>query len=149
MKTPPMLDVDQSNPCFCSLLRQASRAVTRVYDSHLRDTGIRITQYSILSLLQRVGELRQSEIAQKACLEETSVTRTLQTLMEHGWIKIEPGEDRRERIVKLTKAGIGKVKSVRPAWLKAQKSMRGSLDKTAWNKLCAMLPEVTQMASDV
>jgi DNA-binding MarR family transcriptional regulator len=148
MKSVATLDFDHSNPCFCSLLRQASRAVTRVYDSHLRDTGIRITQYSILALLQRVGDLRQSEIAHKACLEETSVTRTLQTLMEHGWIKIEPGEDRRERIVKLTKTGANKVKSVQPAWQKAQKDLRSSISKTAWSRLFTMLPEVAQSASD-
>ena len=35
-------------------LRRASRAVSRLYDDELRGTGLRTTQYSLLSLLGRM-----------------------------------------------------------------------------------------------
>jgi hypothetical protein len=38
-------------PCLCAALRQASRAVTRIYDAELRGTGLRATQHSLLRLL--------------------------------------------------------------------------------------------------
>ena len=41
-------------PCLCGALRQASRAVSRLYDDELRSIGLRTTQYSVLRLLQRV-----------------------------------------------------------------------------------------------
>src|SRR3954453_21858810 len=34
-------------PCLCGVLRQASRAVTRIYDEELRGTGLRVTQYTL------------------------------------------------------------------------------------------------------
>ena len=38
-------------PCFCNALRQASRAVSRLYDEELRGIGLRITQLSLLRVL--------------------------------------------------------------------------------------------------
>jgi len=44
-------------PCLCGALRQASRAVSRLYDEELRSIGLRTTQYSLLRDLSRVGEV--------------------------------------------------------------------------------------------
>jgi DNA-binding PadR family transcriptional regulator len=52
-----------STPCLCNALRRASRAVSRLYDEELRGTGLRTTQYSLLSLLDRAGEVRQRELS--------------------------------------------------------------------------------------
>jgi hypothetical protein len=35
-------------PCLCNALRQATRAVSRLYDEELRGVGLRTTQYSLL-----------------------------------------------------------------------------------------------------
>jgi hypothetical protein len=40
-----------STPCLCNSLRQASRAVSRLYDDELRGVGLRTTQYSLLVTL--------------------------------------------------------------------------------------------------
>ena len=45
--------------CFCNALRQASRAVSRLYDEELRGVGLRTTQYSLLRQLSRSGEVRR------------------------------------------------------------------------------------------
>src|SRR5262245_53530200 len=49
-------------PCLCFALRQASRAVSRLYDEELRGVGLRTTQYSLLQGLRRYGELRQRDL---------------------------------------------------------------------------------------
>ena len=43
--------------CLCGALRQASRAVSRLYDEELRGVGLRTTQYSLLRV-RRQGRAR-------------------------------------------------------------------------------------------
>jgi hypothetical protein len=43
-------------PCVCSTLRMVSRAVTQLYDDILRPSGLRVTQFSILGAIARLGE---------------------------------------------------------------------------------------------
>ena len=95
------------SPCLCYALRQASRAVSRFYDEELRGVGLRTTQYSLLQLLRRSGEVRQRDLAELTLHDETTLTRNLRPLVDAGWVAVRTGEDRRERWFKITAAGIG------------------------------------------
>ena len=46
--------------CYCTQFRRSSRALTRLYDAALKDHGIRITQFSLLRALRRLGGLIRS-----------------------------------------------------------------------------------------
>src|SRR5262245_30153986 len=105
-----------ASPCLCNALRQASRAVSRLYDDELRSVGLRTTQYSLLRYLKYCGEVRQRDLGAVRSLDETTVTRNLRPLIEAGWVTIEAGEDRREKLVRLTAAGAAKLREARPAW---------------------------------
>jgi DNA-binding MarR family transcriptional regulator len=134
-------------PCLCAALRQASRAVTRIYDAELRGTGLRSTQHSLLRLLDRVGEVRQGDLGEIASLDETTLTRTLRPLQKSGWVTIRAGSDRREKLVAITEAGKSKMEQARPAWSRAQERMKKSLPAGAWDSLFTALPDVTKAAS--
>jgi len=41
--------------CYCTKFRRASNALTRIYDAALRPVGLRITQFSLLRSLARLG----------------------------------------------------------------------------------------------
>src|SRR6516225_8667550 len=88
-----------STPCLCSALRQASRAVSRLYDDELRRVGLRTTQYSLLRRLSHAGEVRQRDLGGLTSLDETTLTRNLRPLIDAGWVAISPGEDRRAKLV--------------------------------------------------
>ena len=103
-------------PCLCFALRQASRAVSRVYDEELRGVGLRNTQYSLLIALHRSGEVRQGDLGAMTVLDETTLTRNLRPLADQGWVAVRAGEDRRERLVSITATGRAKLAKVRPAW---------------------------------
>jgi DNA-binding MarR family transcriptional regulator len=134
-------------PCLCAALRQASRAVSRIYDAELRETGLRATQYFLLRLLGRSGEVRQGNLGEMASLDETTLTRSLRPLEKSGWVTIRAGADRRERLVAITREGKEKVEQARPAWSRAQKRMRNTLPDGTWDSLLAALPDVTKAAS--
>ena len=61
---------------FAARLRQASRAVSRLYDEELRGIGLRTTQYSLLRVVAKAGRVRQGDLSGLAALDETTLTRT-------------------------------------------------------------------------
>jgi DNA-binding MarR family transcriptional regulator len=136
-----------ATPCLCAALRQASRAVSRIYDSELRGVGLRSTQHSLLRLLARVGEVRKGDLGEMASLDETTLTRSLPPLQKNGWVTIRVGTDRREKLVSITEAGREKVEEALPSWSKAQERMRSTLSAGTWDFLFSALPDVTKAAS--
>ena len=134
------------SPCLCNALRQASRAVSRLDDEELRGGGLRTTQYSLLRVLARAGEVRQRDLGGLTSLDETTLTRSLQYLIDAGWVAIRRGQDRREKLVRLTEAGADKLLEVRPAWERAQQRLRSLLPQGTWSSLLDALPELTRLA---
>ena len=137
-----------TTPCLCNALRQADRAVSRLYDEELRGAGLRTTQYSLLRWLRHAGEVRQRDLGALTYLDETTLTRNLRPLIDAGWVAIRPGEDRREKLVRLTEAGAAKLRKARPAWERAQERMRSRLPDGAWSGLLAALPDLARMADE-
>jgi DNA-binding MarR family transcriptional regulator len=137
-----------SCPCLCGALRQASRAVSRLYDDELRGVGLRTTQYSLLSVLTRVGPVRQGDLSELTSLDETTLTRNLRPLRDARWIAVQSGDDRREKLISITKAGSAKLAQARPAWERAQTRMQALVPQDAWQRLLAILPEVVKLISE-
>ena len=134
-------------PCLCTA-RPTSRAVTKIYDSELRKTGLRVTQHSLLRLLGRSGEVRQGDLGDMASLDEPTLTRSLRLLQKSGWVTIRAGSDRREKLVAITEAGKEKVERARPAWSKARNGCaelcptgRGTHSSRHCRKSCVQRPK--------
>jgi DNA-binding MarR family transcriptional regulator len=142
-KTPPADVV-----CLCFALRQASRAVSRLYDEELRSVGLRTTQYSLLQLLRRSGEVRQRDLAERTLHDETSLTRSLRPLVEAGWVAVRPGDDRREKWFRITAAGDAKLEEARRAWERAQARIQARLPEGALRGLMQLLPEVARLTAE-
>ena len=134
-------------PCLCNALRQASRTVSRLYDEELRDVGLRATQYSLLCALARAGPVRQGELSELALLDETTLTRNLRPLLDAGWVAVHSGDDRREKLVAVTRAGTAKLAEAAPAWERAQARMQALLPEKAWQNLLAILPKVARLTA--
>jgi DNA-binding MarR family transcriptional regulator len=136
-------------PCLCGALRQASRAVSRLYDDELRSVGLRTTQYTLLRVLTRAGEVRQGDLSELTSLDETTLTRNLRPLVEAGLVAIRSGDDRREKLVTITKAATAKLAEAQPAWERAQARMQVLLPAGAWEGLLTILPEVARRTARV
>jgi DNA-binding MarR family transcriptional regulator len=143
----PKHDKPDAALCLCGALRQASRAVSRLYDDELRGVGLRTTQYSLLSVLARAGQIRQGELSGLTSLDETTLTRNLRPLVDAKWVAVCSGDDRREKLVTITKAGAAKLAQARPAWERAQTRMQALLPEGTWQRLLAILPEVAQLTA--
>ncbi len=135
-----------ATPCLCAALRQASRAVSRLYDDELRGVGLRTTQYTLLRRLSSAGEVRQRDLGGLTSLDETTLTRNLRPLVDASWVAVRHGEDRREKFLRVTDAGKAKLREARPAWERAQELMQARLAKKTWSNLLDLLPELTRLA---
>ena len=134
-------------PCLCGALRQASRAVSRLYDEEFRGIGLRTTQYSLLQLLRRSGDVRQRDLAGLTLHDETSLTRSLRPLVDAGWVAARTGEDRREKWFTITADGVAKLEEARPVWEQAQARIQALLPEGAWRGLMEILPEVARLTA--
>lgn len=106
--------------CFCLASRQAARKITRLYDSHMQPSGVRATQFTILSQLMLRGEMPVGRLAGFLGMERTTLTRNLALLETQRWISTKPGEDPRARMIAITAQGRGIVRRAFPHWAKAQ-----------------------------
>lgn len=133
-------------PCLASNLRRADRAVARLYRSEIRKSGIEPTQFTLLAVLSRREEASQGELAEWLAIDSTTLTRTLGRLEERGWIVSRPGEDRRERWLRLTARGRSRLEAARPHWERAQARLRGVLGDAEWGSMLEGLVELTRAA---
>src|SRR5262245_36605313 len=79
--------------CTNLKLRQLSRAVTRHYDGFVARTGLKNTQYSLLSHVVLLGPIQPAELARRMKLDASTLTRNLQPLVHRGWVEVGPGAD--------------------------------------------------------
>lgn len=113
--------------CTNLKLRQLTRAVTRHYDAYVAATGLKNTQYSLLSHVVLLGPIAPGELASRMKLDASTLTRNLQPLVAHGWLEIGPGADARSRVVTATPAGRDKRTEGQRAWKQAQLALNARL----------------------
>lgn len=133
-------------PCACAQLRRAARAVTRMYSRELRASGLEFTQFTLLMALDLTGEITQKGLGRVLAMDSTTLTRTLASLVERGWVKANEGEDRREKRLVLTSVGRRKLEQARPLWERAQGKLREALGEKEWALMSGLLVGVAEAA---
>ena len=117
---PDTTDYMAAAGCFCLASRQAARKITRLYDSYMQESGVRVTQFTILSQLMLRGEMPIGKLAGFLGMERTTLTRNLAPLETQKWISIRAGDDPRARVIGITGQGRNVVRRSFPYWSKAQ-----------------------------
>lgn len=135
-------------PCLCSSFRRTSRALTQLYEHALRPMGLRATQFTVLQVLDRAGEVSQGQLGQMLAMDSTTLTRTLKIMARHSWISERRGRDRRERWLRLARPGQLQLKRALPAWENVQARMRRQLGSQAWDELLPMIDRLTNLVSN-
>jgi len=144
MQKAPSQSLD-STACNCLALRQAARHVTQIYDSYLASEGLRTTQYSILSKLNRLGPLSINELAKSMVMDRTTLGRAIRPLERDRLLMIGEGEDGRTRSLRLTAKGEARLKAAAPKWREAQKEF----ETTFGARNAAQLRDVLQRVVSV
>jgi DNA-binding MarR family transcriptional regulator len=133
--------------CNCAAIRQAARHVTRHYDQHMAQVGLRSSQFSVLTKLKRMGPLRINELAAAMGMDRTTLGRNLLPLERDGLIAIGKGQaDLRSKEVTITTAGAEKQRAGLRHWQAAQAAFEQSFGARRSAELRALMSDV--VASD-
>jgi len=131
-------------PCLCALLRKAGRVVTRQFDGHLKGSGLRITQYSMLMNIRLNPEVTVSQLSDLLRMDQTTVTRNLKILEKMNSIAIEQDHpDHRIRRITITEHGRSVLREARSSWKAAQRSVTQTLGKEQTKALVDALQRLT------
>ena len=90
---------------FFNEYRLMYRPFINRFNIQLEEYGLFSSQWALLRILTEKGGLSFGEIANEMYIEKPSVTQLVQKLVERGYLEIQPGKDKREKIVRLTSIG--------------------------------------------
>jgi DNA-binding MarR family transcriptional regulator len=148
-KRVPLSPVDELAPvvsaCACFNLRKAARVVTQHFDEHLKPSGLLVTQFTILATVAIVKSGTINALAELLVMDRTTLTRNLKPLEREGWLKSEPGQDQRTRLITLTATGEAVLMKAFPLWKQAQSEVEDTLGLQRWEELLAHLAETTAL----
>ena len=92
-----------------------------MYNRYLAPSNLTVTQYAVLVNVGRTGRISRAELADRLGMERTTLTRNLQPLERHKFIRTSTGRDRRQRLLRLTPRGLDRLDSAYPLWQEAQR----------------------------
>ena len=125
-------DLGRLSPCVCNTLRMVTRAVTQLYDDVLRPSGLRVTQFSIVATIARLGEANLRQLEHMLAIDQTTLTRSLNLLERDRVIERVPHPDGRIKAMTLTSKGRRALETARPLWARTQDKVLRELGTTAW-----------------
>ncbi len=133
--------------CTNLKLRQLMRRVAQHYDAEVGKTGLKGTQYSLLSYVCKLGPIRPVDLARVMKVSPSTLSRNLQPLLAAGWLAVEPGEDARSHKVVATDAGRDKRQEAQRRWRVAQEQLNAQLGPQRVAALHALIDECSERLS--
>lgn len=124
LRSKTRVTVTQRSACTCGSLRKASRRISQFYDTALAPVGIKSTQYSILSELERsesVGGIGMSDLADAMVMDRSTLGHNLRPLQRDRLLQLRlSDDDGRKRLVVLTQKGKSTLHQARRLWRTAE-----------------------------
>src|SRR6266481_5230594 len=109
--------------CNASAVKKAARRLSLMYDTVLAPTGLKSSQYGILSELHSRGAALPTvrELAEELVMDRSTLGQNLRPLERDELITLftDP-KDRRNRLIALTKPGVAKLNEAAKCWRIAQ-----------------------------
>jgi DNA-binding MarR family transcriptional regulator len=133
--------------CTNLKLRQLMRRVAQHYDGEVGKTGLKGTQYSLLSYVVKLGPVRPVDLAREMKISASTLTRNLRPLIDAGWLELGPGADQRSRLVSVTPAGREKRQEAQRRWRVAQEGINALLGSRRVVELHALIDECLRSLS--
>jgi DNA-binding MarR family transcriptional regulator len=129
--------------CTCGSLRKASRRVSQFYDTALAPAGLKSTQFSILSEVERgsiAGPVTMCELATAMEMDRSTLGHNLRPLERDDLVVLRQARhDRRKRYVELTAKGKSLLARARQLWRRAEDRFERIFGKDPAAELRAVL----------
>lgn len=147
--TKAALNLDMPKGCTNLKLRQFMRRVSQHYDAQMSKVGLKTTQYSLLSYVDKLGPIRPADLAASIKMDASTLTRNLKPLVEAGWVTVTAGPDARSRLVSVTEEGHAKRSQAQRQWRTAQESLNRVLGESRVAALHALIDGSMELLAPV
>jgi DNA-binding MarR family transcriptional regulator len=133
--------------CTNFKLRQLLRRVSLMYDRAMAECGLKITQYSLLSHIEKLGPITQSDLAKAMGMDSSTLSRNLRPLESAGWVAVQAGGDARSHALSLTASGRKKRTQAQTLWKQAQLQLNDTVGVDAVIALHVLIDRMTDALS--
>jgi DNA-binding MarR family transcriptional regulator len=140
-------DLTGTSGCAAYQFRRTSRAVARLYDSAIAPSGIRSTQFAILTAIAKLQPVSMTRVAKILVIDPTTMTRSLRLLEKGGLIEIAPRGLRRQRVLTLTLKAEKALAIAVPLWREVQNRFVAALGGKQWTEFRDELEQAAELAS--
>jgi DNA-binding MarR family transcriptional regulator len=125
--------VPRGPECAFANVRMLGRIVGAFYDDMLKPAGLRASQLALLWAIAAREPVDQKALGRITETDQTTLSRTVEGLRVDGFVLVEPGQDRRTRIIRLSPRGRRAFARALPHWNEAQRVLAAavSLDDLA------------------
>jgi DNA-binding MarR family transcriptional regulator len=141
----PGAPMDKPQGCTNLKLRQLMRRVAQHYDAEVGKTGLKGTQYSLLSYVVKLEPIRAVDLAEAMRITTSTLSRNLQPLVAAGLLAILPGADARSRLISATEEGHKKRTEAQRKWRVAQEGINTILGPQRVVALHALIDEALEL----
>jgi DNA-binding MarR family transcriptional regulator len=119
--------------------------MTEYYDRILHRHGLTLSQYSILSNINKIEPCSVSDLAKKVRLERTTLVRNLKLLFAEQLITDDAKTGQRNRRIRLSSKGLQVMNAARHAWEEAQTNIERYLEPEELRHLKDMLLKIEKI----
>lgn len=147
VKPTTVANVPKPQGCTNFKLRQLMRRVAQHYDAEVGKSGLKGTQYSLLSYVVKLDPIRAVDLAEAMRVSTSTLSRNLQPLIASGWIEVNAGNDARSRLISATEAGQIKRAEAQRKWRIAQEGINATLGAQRVLALHALIDESLKLLS--
>ena len=123
------------------------RRVAQHDDAEVGKTGLKGTQYSLLSCVYKLGPLRPGDLARALKVNASILSRNLKPMVAAGWLSLDSGSDGRSRLVSMTISGREKRTEAQRRWRVAQQGINQLLGVNRVHALYALIDESLERLS--
>ena len=123
-------EAGMGNRCSCTALRKASRRISQLYDAALTPSGVKTTQRAILAQIGRSEPTPVGKLAEALVMDAGALAHTLKPLERDGLVvvAVDP-DDRRNRLITLTRHGRQKLAETDALWANAQRGFEAAFGR--------------------
>jgi DNA-binding MarR family transcriptional regulator len=134
------------DPASCVLrhVTRASRQVVATFDSALDPVGLTGQQFNVLVTLARSAPVNVNALAARVGMHPSTTPRLVGPLVRRRLVSINPGLDRRERLIIITAKGKSKLLRAYPRWAELQRKIVSHLGTKEWSSAMVALKKIRQ-----
>ena len=121
-----MVTQPYKSACYCTNLRRSANIISNFYDTSLKNAGLTVAQYYLLTNLSRLGSANITHWAEYVGLDRSTMVRNIKLLQARNFVEMLEGHG---KVFALSSEGKQVLALAAPLWQKAQEQIEAVLGK--------------------